>query len=63
MGIPPDQAKRLTVWEFTAMRSVWNARHKRPDDDDEPLDLPTEEFVRQRQAEIAALGIATGSVH
>lgn len=59
MGVPPDQARRLTYWEFTAMRHVWNDRHRDPDapqDDGEPIELPTVEFVRARQAELAAEG-------
>jgi len=63
MGVPPDQARRLTLWEFTAMRANWNKRHKQTNGgDDEPVDLPDVDFVRQRQLELAQLGIATGSV-
>jgi hypothetical protein len=58
MGIPPDQARRLTYWEFTAMRHEWNERHKIDGDDGEPVEPPSEDFVRQRQAELAALGIS-----
>lgn len=58
MGIPPSDAKRLTIWEFTAMRTVWNRRHKQDGDDDgEGVELPSEEFVRARQEELAAQGI------
>ena len=64
MGVPPDQARRLTLWEFTAMRANWNKRHKAANDGDgEPVDLPSEEFVRQRQLELAQLGIATGGAN
>jgi len=56
-GIPPSEAKRLTYWEFTAMRHVWNLRHP-TDDGDEPAPLPDEDFVRQSQAELLASGIA-----
>lgn len=59
-GIPPSEAKRLTYWEFTAMRHVWNLRHKT--DDDEKMPLPDEAFVRERQAELLELGIA-GTQH
>lgn len=62
MGIPPDQARRLTYWEFTAMRWGWEKRH-RVEGDDEPVELPTEDFVRQRQRELAELGISGRSVH
>lgn len=58
-GIQPSEAKRLTYWEFTAMRHTWNARHKRPGDDDGlPLPLPGEDDVREAQAELYELGIA-----
>lgn len=61
-GIPPSEAKRLTYWEFTALRYEWNERHKRDGDDGEPVEAPSEEFVRERQAELYELGIA-GTVH
>lgn len=56
-GIPPSEAKRLTYWEFTALRYQWNTRHKR-DDDGESVEPPTEEFVRNAQMELRELGIA-----
>jgi hypothetical protein len=59
MGVPPEQAQRLTYWQYTAMRAVWNERHRRPDGDDgSPVQPPDEDFVRQRQAELAELGIS-----
>lgn len=58
MGIPPSEARRLSYWEFTAMRAVWNERHKTDGDDGEPVEPPTEEFVRQAQLELAELGIS-----
>lgn len=60
-GLQPDAAKRLTYWEFTAMRYHWNLRHER-DDPNEPVELPDADFVRARQAELGELGIA-GTVH
>lgn len=60
MGVPPDQARRLTYWEYTALRHGWNERHKGPDD--EPVERPTAEFVRQRQQELYDSGIA-GTAH
>ncbi len=60
-GIQPVDAKRLTYWEFTAMRYHWNLRHER-DDPNEPMELPGEDFVLARQAELRELGIA-GTVH
>jgi hypothetical protein len=61
MGVPPDQAKRLTYWEFTAMRATWNERHKSPDAN-EAVEPPSEDFVRAAQAELAELGIS-GTSH
>lgn len=40
------------------MRAVWNERHKTDGDDGEPVEPPTEEFVRQAQLELAELGIS-----
>lgn len=50
-------AKRLTYWEFTALRHGWNELHRTGDDND-PVDLPDESFVREAQAELYELGIA-----
>ena len=59
MGIQPAEAKRLTYWEFTALRHEWNDRHKQPDENGgDAVEPPTVEFVRARQAELAALGIS-----
>lgn len=60
-GIQPSEAKRLTYWEFTALRYEWNDRHKAPDEQD-GVTPPTVEFVRARQAELHALGIS-GTQH
>ena len=60
-GIPPSEAKALTYWEYTALRHEWNERHK-SEGDLEPVEAPTEEFVRARQAELAELGIS-GTKH
>ncbi len=58
-GVQPSEAKRLTYWEFTAMRYQWNLKHEREGDEDSgPIELPTEEFVRAAQAELRELGIA-----
>jgi hypothetical protein len=58
-GIPPSEAKRLTYWEFTAMRHEWNERHKSPADrENEAVEPPTLETVRAAQAELYELGIA-----
>jgi hypothetical protein len=60
-GLPPSEAKRLTYWEFTALRHEWNQRHK-ADDEGGSVEPPTVEFVRARQAELVASGIA-GTKH
>lgn len=56
MGVSPSEAGRLTYWQFTALRSEWNDRHEK-DDPNTPMEPPDEEFVRQRQAELAEVGI------
>ena len=58
MGVPPDQARRLTYWEYTALRHGWNERHKVEGDESEPVDPPSVEMVRARQRELFDLGIA-----
>jgi hypothetical protein len=58
MHVPPDQARRLTYWQFTALRYEWNARHRQDGDDGSPVEPPSEEFVRERQRELAEMGIA-----
>lgn len=58
MGFGPAEAGKLTYWQYTAMRHEWNARHS-TDDDNGDIELPTVEFVRARQEELAALGIST----
>ena len=59
MNIPPRDAERLTLWEFTAMRTVWNKRHKATSEgDDGPVEIADVDFVRARQEELVALGIA-----
>lgn len=60
-GLPPSEAKRLTYWEFTALRHEWNERHKSPEDA-EAVKPPSVDFVRQRQQELLSLGIS-GSKH
>lgn len=61
-GIGPEEAGRMTYWQYTAMRHVWNERHRLEGDDDTAIELPDVEFVRERQKELARLGI-TGKVH
>jgi hypothetical protein len=59
-GIQPSEADRLTMWQYTAMRTLWNRRHKSGTDEesDDRVEAPDAEFVRQRQAELLLLGIA-----
>lgn len=59
-GLPPSEAKRLTYWEFTALRHEWNKRHN--SDDADGVTPPSVDFVRERQAELHALGIS-GTKH
>ena len=61
MHIPPSEAKRLSYWEFRALRYEWNDRHK-PADDTSDVEPPSVDFVRARQAELQALGIS-GTKH
>lgn len=35
MGFGPTEARQLTYWEFTAMLTVWNERHRDPSAMDE----------------------------
>jgi hypothetical protein len=62
MGIGPADAGRLTYWQYTALRHEWNVRHRLPDAADDDIELPTADFVRERQAELDRLGIS-GKVH
>lgn len=58
MGVSVADANRLTYWQYTAMRHVWNERHRSTDDSGGAIETPTEDFVRERHAELARLGIA-----
>lgn len=58
MGFGPFEAGRLTYWQYTAMRHVWNTRHDSTDDSGGDIELPSVDFVKQKQAELVALGIA-----
>lgn len=58
-GIAPSEALKLDLWDYTALRSIWNDRHRRADDDDgDPVEPPNEDYVRAAQAELYELGIA-----
>ena len=52
MGVGPGDARKLTWWEFTAMKAVWNERHAGEDDAVEPppADLFRAEMARYGQA-------------
>lgn len=56
-GIQPSEAARLSMYEFTAMRTIWNRRHDNGDsqNDNEPLELPDADFVRERHAALKEL--------
>lgn len=58
MGIGPGDAGRLTYWQYTAMRHVWNVRHRSTDETGGDIETPTEDFVKARAARLVALGIA-----
>lgn len=63
MGVGHSDAKRLTLWELSALRYEYEQRHKTDEDiAGEPVEPPSVEFVRQRQAELAELGIS-GTQH
>lgn len=62
-GVQPSEAKRLTYWEFTAMRYLWNERHKRTDGAGEPVEPPSEAYVREAQLELEELGISGRAVN
>lgn len=44
MGVDIREARQMSYWEFTAMKAVWNARH-RPEDEVAP---PDGETMRKR---------------
>lgn len=46
MNVQPSELKRLTMWEYEAMFSKWNAAHATADDV-EPMSI--DEFKEQEQ--------------
>lgn len=62
MGIGPTEAGRMTYWQYTAMRHVWNDRHRLDGDAEDDIEAPGLEFVLERQKELERLGIS-GSIH
>jgi hypothetical protein len=58
MNLGKADADRLTLYEFTAMRTIWNDRHKPDDPEGEPVEPPSAEAVKAAQAELYELGIA-----
>lgn len=61
-GIGPEEAGRMTLWQFTAMRYIWNARHTNADEADDDIEPPDVEFVRARHAELMS-GPVSGKAH
>lgn len=61
MNMGPADAERLTYWQFTAMRHIWNERHKSADDDDD-IEPPDLDFVKMRHEALIDAGIA-GTKH
>lgn len=57
MGIGPEAARQLSYWEYSALLQTWNARHD-PEAALAPVAAPADSFVRDRQARLAARGIA-----
>lgn len=57
MGVSVADARALTWWEFTALRTQWNQRHD-PDGKNAPVELPDEHEMMLRHARIEARGIA-----
>ncbi len=53
MGIGAGDARDLSYWEYSALLCTWNERHD-PDGEAEPVAPPSESFVRERQARLAA---------
>lgn len=60
MGIGLEEAKRMSYWEFTAQRYIWNERHRA--DDPDAVELPDIDYVRRRGEMLEARGIAR-SIH
>lgn len=58
MGIGPTDAGRLTYWQYTAMRHVWNERHRPADEVDDEIEAPEVDFVLERWARLEAAGIS-----
>lgn len=55
MGVGPAEARDLSYWEYSALLQSWNARHD-PDGERAPVAPPPGDFVRGRQARLAARG-------
>lgn len=51
MGMTMADARDCSYWEYTAVLSTWNERHK-SDDDNEPVDAPDFETFQRAQAAI-----------
>jgi hypothetical protein len=57
MGIAPSEARRLGYRDYAALVAAWNARHD-PEGEAAPVIPPDDDFVRARQAALAARGLA-----
>lgn len=56
MGIGPEEAKRLSYWEYQALLWNWNKRHTLEDDDSD-VEAPSAEFVEHRHSMLARMGL------
>ncbi|MGJ8477249.1 hypothetical protein [Sphingobium yanoikuyae] len=54
-GIPPTEAKALTLYEYQAMLHNWEQAHKTGDEQPEP---PSIEETEERRRRLEARGIA-----
>jgi hypothetical protein len=54
-GIPPSEAKALTLYEYQAMLHNWEQAHKTGDEAPEP---PSIEETEERRRQLEARGVA-----
>jgi hypothetical protein len=59
MGVSPAEAAKLSLWTYEALLWNWNERHKTDDDETEPVELPSAEFVEHRHLILAERGLGT----
>lgn len=53
MGVSVADARGLSLWEYEALLTEWNARHPSDDDDDE-VEAPDWAMFRENAAKIPA---------